>query len=185
MMAVLLAILLLAAQPPAAAPDYAGLFDKGVPFARFLADANSLKSEWDANFAGATIEDASRARARALTGSWRILVVAEDSCHDSLGTVPYLAKLVDASPDTLSMRVVRKAVGLPVMEAHRTPDGRSATPTIVVLDAEGGVKGVIAERPAALWEFSKEHSGRGERRKWYAEDKGRHAIGEILDLIEK
>jgi Thioredoxin len=184
MMAVLLAVLSLAA-PRGAAPDYSGFYDKGVPFARFLADAKSLKSEWDANFAGATIEDVSLARAKALKGSWRILVVAEDSCHDSLYTVPYLAKLVGASPDTLSMRIVRKAVGLPVMEAHRTPDGRPATPTIVVLDSEGGVKGAIAERPAALWEFSKEHSGRGERRQWYAEDKGRHAIAEILDLIEK
>ena len=84
------------------------------------------------------------------------------------------------------MRVVPKAVGLPVMEAHRTPrrsachayhrhPGRRTEP----------VKGVIAERPAALWEFSKEHSARGERRKWYADDKGRHAIAEILDLIEK
>ena len=172
MIAVLLAILSLAAQAPAAAPDYVGLFDKGVPFARFLAEATSLKSEWDANFGAATIEDASLARAKALTRSWRILVVAEDSCHDSLGTVPYLAKLVEASSDTLSMRIVRKAVGLSVMEAHRTPDGRPATPT-------------IAERPAALWEFSKEHSGRGERGQWYAEDKGRHAIAEILSLIEK
>ena len=43
----------------------------------------------------------------------------------------------------------------------------------------------ITERPAALWEFSKEHSGRGERGQWYAEDKGRHAIAEILSLIEK
>jgi hypothetical protein len=185
MIAVLLAILSLAFQPPAAAPDYSGLYEKGVPFARFLADATSLKGEWDANFAAATIEDVSLGRAKALEGPWRILVVAEDSCHDSLGTLPYLAKLVDASPDTLSMRVVRKAVGLPVMEAHRTPDGRAATPTIVVLDAEGRVKGVLAERPAALWEFSKEHSARGERRQWYAEDKGRHAIAEILDLIEK
>jgi hypothetical protein len=185
MIAILLALLSLAAAPPGATPDYSGLYEQGVPFARFLADATSLKSEWEANAAGATIEDASLARAKALKGSWRILVVAEDSCHDSLGTVPYLAKLVDASPDTLSMRVVRKSVGLPVMEAHRTPDGRPATPTIVVLDAEGGVKGVIAERPAALWEFSKEHSGRGERRQWYVEDKGRHAIAEILSLIER
>ena len=81
MIAVLLAILSLAVEPPAAAPDYAGFSEKGVPFARFLADADSLKSEWDANFAGATIEDASLARAKALKSSWRILVVAEDSCH--------------------------------------------------------------------------------------------------------
>ena len=167
------------------APDYAGIYDKGVPFARFLAEADSLKDEWQANFAGAKVEDASLSRARALKGTWRILVVAESSCHDSLGTVPYLAKLVDASPETLSMRIVRKAGGEDVIDAHRTPDGRAATPTIVVLDADGGLKGVIVERPAALLAYSVNHSGNGERRRWYAEDAGKHAIAEILDLIEK
>ncbi|HEX9365495.1 MAG TPA: hypothetical protein VF921_02650 [Vicinamibacterales bacterium] len=58
------------------APDYAGTYDKGVPFARSLADAESLKDEWEANFANARVGDASLARANALSGTWRILVVA-------------------------------------------------------------------------------------------------------------
>ena len=168
-----------------APPDYTGLYEKGVPFATFLADARALKDEWTTTVAAATVEDTSVARAKAFTGTWRILVVAEATCHDSVSTLPYLAKLVDSSPDTLSLRIVRKAAGISVMEAHRTPDGRPATPTIVILDQDGAVKGVIAERPAALWEYSKDHSGRGERRAWYAQDKGRHAVSELLDLIER
>jgi hypothetical protein len=82
------------------------------------------------------------------------------------------------------MHIVNKVAGEDVIGAHRTRDGRAATPTIVVLDAEGAVKGVIAERPSALWEYSKDHSARADSWRWYADDQGRHAIAEILDIIE-
>lgn len=166
-----------------AAPDYVATYEKGVPFATFLEEAKAMVEDWHHNFNTATVEDAAIARAKALKQPWRILVVAEDSCRDSLGTVPFLAKLVDASPDTLSMRIVHRAGGEAVMEAHKTPDGRTATPTIVVLDPSGGVKGTLVERPAALWEYSKDHTGR--RTQWYVDDHGRHAIAELLDIIEK
>ena len=90
------------------------------------------------------------------------------------------------------MRIVSSAAGQEVKDAHQTPDGRTATPTIVVLDNRGAVKGVFIERPAALLHYIDE---RGEglypdqvrelRHRWYAEDKGRHAVSEILDIIEK
>src|SRR4051794_3658037 len=102
------------------APDYTGLYDKGVTFAQWLENADALKDEWTGNFADATVDEALLARAKALQGQWHFLVVAEPSCHDSVGTIPYLAKFVDAAPDTLSMRIVRKAVGQEVMDAHKT-----------------------------------------------------------------
>jgi hypothetical protein len=182
--ALLLALWLVVA-PPSAPPDYAAIYAGGIPFAQFLDEAEDLKDEWHGNFAKAKVEDDSLARAKALKAQWRLLVVAEDWCHDSVNTVPYVAKFVDASPETLSMRVVRKATGQPVLEAHKTKDGRAATPTIVILDPDGLVKGVISERPAALLEYAVEHSSQRDRRRWYAEDGGRHAIAEILDMIEK
>jgi hypothetical protein len=191
MTSALLTALLLALTPSpsglstSAPPAYTAIYDRGVPFAQFLGAVKELEDEWQGNFAGATFDEATLARARALKAQWRILVVAEDWCHDSVNTVPYLAKLVAEFPETLSMRVVRKRIGQPVLTAHRTADGRGATPTIVILDAEGGVKGVIVERPAALLEYSKEHSSQEDRRRWYAEDQGRHAVAELLDLIEK
>jgi hypothetical protein len=183
MIPVLLAVVTLAASP-LSAPDYTGIYDKGISYAQFLEAAQKLKDEWQKNYANAAIDEASIARAKGLKGSWRLLVVAEDWCHDSVGTVPYLAKLADASPDTLQLHIVNKAAGEEVIGAHKTRDGRAATPTIVVLDALGAVKGVIAERPAALWEYSKDHSARADRWRWYADDQGRHAIAEILDIIE-
>jgi len=186
MTSALLAALLLALAPSRSdAPDYAAIYAKGMPFAQFLDEAHELKYDWTENSAHAAVDEASLARAKALTGQWRLLVVAEDWCHDSVNTVPYLAKLVDASPDTLSMRIVRTSIGQPVMDAHRTVDGRAATPTIVILDPDGVVKGAIAERPAALLAYSKQHSGQGDRRRWYADDQGRHVVAEVLDLIEK
>ena len=167
------------------APDYAATFEKGVTFAQFLDEAEQLKDEWQGNYDRAVVDDDTLARLETVRGAWRILVVAEDWCHDSVATVPPLARLVDASHGRLSMRIVHKDAGQDVMDAHKTPDGRAATPTIVVLDDTGAVRGAISERPAALWAYSKEHPERSSRRQWYVEDQGRHAMAEVLDMISR
>ena len=171
--------------------DYASYYAKGITFADFLSKASVFADEWRDTYRHATIDDGALARARALNGHWRLLVVADDSCHDSVNTLPYLAKLSEAVPDTLSMRLVSSAVGQAVKAAHQTPDGRPATPTIVVLDERGVMKGVFIERPAALLRYVEEHGAgkyphqvRDLRRHWYEEDKGRHAVAEILDIME-
>lgn len=190
-----LAVLLLAIGVQASAQDaidYASYYAKGITFADFLTKASVFADEWRDTYARATIDDGALARARTLNGHWRLLVVADDSCHDSVNTLPYLAKLSEAVPDTLSIRLISSAVGQAVKEAHQTPDGRPATPTIVVLDERGVMKGVFIERPAALLRYIEEHGAgkyphqvRDLRRHWYEEDKGRHAVAEILDIIEK
>jgi hypothetical protein len=174
-----------------AAVDYASYYAKGITFTEFLSNARMLASEWRETNAQATNDEGALTRARALKGHWQLLIVADDSCHDSVNTVPYLAKLSEAVPDTLSIRIVSSAVGQAVKDAHQTPDGRGATPTIVVLDERGVMKGVFIERPAALRQYIDEHGAgkyphevRELRQRWYEEDKGRHAVSEILDIIE-
>lgn len=171
--------------------DYASYFAQGITFTEFLSDTHALADEWRETYANAVVDDQALARVRALKGRWQLLAVADDTCHDSLNTVPYLARLTEAAPDTLSLRIVSSAVGQAVKDAHLTPDGRAATPTIVVLDGRGGFKGVFIERPAALRRFIDEkgagkypHEVRELRHRWYEEDKGRHAIAEILDIAE-
>jgi hypothetical protein len=188
-------ILLIAAglhAPAQGALDYASYYAQGVTFADFLSNAQLLADEWHDISAHATLDEKALSRARGLKGHWELLVVADDSCHDSLNTLPYLAKLTEAVPDTLSMRIVSSDVGQAVKDAHQTPDGRAATPTIVVLDEHGVVKGVFIERPAALVRYIEEHGAgkypnevRALRHQWYEKDKGRHAVGEILEMIEK
>src|SRR4029079_10056676 len=121
-----LALSLVLASRPDAAPDYAGTYAKGITFAQFLESAEELKSEWKDNYAEAKLKESSLARRKARKWQWRLLSVAEDWCHDAVNTVPYLAKLADASPDTIAVRIVPKSEAEPGATAHSTPDRRPA-----------------------------------------------------------
>jgi Thioredoxin len=192
MISALVVVLGMGVQAPARdGIDYASFYAQGITFAEFLSNAQALADEWRDTYTHATIDDQVLTRARALKGRWQLLIVADDSCHDSLNTVPYLAKLSEAVPDAISIRVVSSAVAQAVKDAHQTPDGRAATPTIVVLDARGEVKGVFIERPAALRQYIDEHGAgkypheiRDLRQRWYESDKGRHAVSEVLEIME-
>ena len=172
-------------------PNYAALYEQGVPFATFLERARSHHDEWAANFEHAKPEDDAVARARALLDRRRILVVAEDWCADSLNTVPYVAKLVDAAPDRLELRVIDSTVGKGVMNANQTADGRSVTPTVLILGADGKPLGAWVERPAVLQKWFTEQKPLLPRQelldrkaKWYADDAGKSTVAEIVTILE-
>jgi Thioredoxin len=131
-------------------------------------------------------------RMRALAAKRRLLVVAEDWCSDSVNTVPYIARLIDGAPERLDMRVVTRETGKDVMEAHKTPDGRTATPTIVVLGEDWHVIGAWTERPAAVqtWFLEKQKTTmqkplHDELLAWYEKDAGKTTVNEIADLVER
>jgi len=190
--------------PPCAAPPSApgsraarrgddtlrGLFEGGVPFATFLGDARRRKDQWDAHYAQGRVTEEQVARARAVPGSWRILAIAEDWCGDSANTIPYLARLVERA-DNLDMRVVNSTVGRSVMEGHRTPDGRAATPTLILLDEAWNEAGCFVERPTPLMAWyleNREDKSSDELHEymydWYATDAGGATVDDILTLLE-
>src|SRR5215203_6454158 len=129
--------------------DYGGLYAKAITFAEFLENARARRDEWRAHYNDATVSADLITRMRALPGKRRILVVAEDWCSDSANTIPYVARLVDGAPERLELRLIDSARGREVMEAHRTPDGRAATPTIVILGEDGQLLGAWTERPSS------------------------------------
>src|SRR6188472_3571651 len=129
--------------------DYSGLYAKAITFAEFLDNARARRDEWRAHYNDATVSAELITRMRALPGKRRILVVAEDWCSDSANTIPYVARLVDGAPERLELRLIDSARGREVMEAHRTPDGRAATPTIVILGEDGHFLGAWTERPSS------------------------------------
>src|SRR4029434_8639891 len=80
----------------------------------------------------------------------QILVVAEDWCPDSAYSVPYVVRL--AALAHIPIRILDWATGESLMGAHRTADGRTATPTVVLL-RRGLDVGAWVERPAVLQEL--------------------------------
>ena len=172
--------------------DYHALYLQGTTFADFLEHARARRDEWRANYDDATVSPALITRMRALTAKRHILVVAEDWCSDSVNTVPYIARLVDGGPERLDMRVVNREVGKALMEAHRTPDGRTATPTIAILSDEWHLMAAWTERPSSVqaWFLEKQKTTmqrplHDELLDWYAKDAGKTTVLEIADLLER
>jgi thioredoxin family protein len=172
--------------------DYQGIYAQGTTFADFLEKARAHREEWRANYNDATVSPALMTRVRALSAKRHLLVVAEDWCSDSLNTVPYIARLVDGGPERLDMHVVNREIGNAVMEAHRTPDGRAATPTIAILGEDWHVIAAWTERPTSVqaWFLEKQKTTmqkplHDELLAWYAKDAGKTTVLEIADLLER
>jgi len=166
------------------------LYDEGATFPQFLDATTRRAEEWHALYRDARVGADALARARAVGGSWHLLVIAEDWCQDSMNTLPYLARLA-ALADSLDLRVIHSREGRGVMEAHRTPDGRPATPTVIVLDDAWREVGAFVERPRVLQDWVMAHRkelGSEEIHahifRWYAEDRGAGTVGDIVDLLE-
>lgn len=168
------------------------LYQQGQPFAQFLLDAKSRKQTWTDNYAKGRVDDQTAARIRALSGQWRLLVIAVDRCSDSANTIPFLARMVEASGGLLEMRIVHPDQGTSVQEAHRTSDGRAATPTVILLDEAGQEVGCWIERPTPLADWYNaqkpklEESELNERKgDWYQKDKGKTTVRELLEMLEQ
>jgi hypothetical protein len=173
-------------------PDYQALYNTGITFADFLDRARTRRDEWRQRYNDATLTPDLVTRMRALPGHRLMLAVAEDWCSDSVNTVPYVARLVDGAPERLSLRIIDSTTGRPVMNANLTPDGRPATPAIIVLREDGGVLGSWIERPSTAQRWFLEqrksvaHGPLHERlMNWYAEDAGRTTLAEIAAVLER
>ena len=179
-------------QPAAAQIDYQALWANAPPFHTFLENVRARKEQWTSRFSNAAIDAAALTQARALPGKRHILAVAEDRCSDSAWAVPYLAKLAAAVPEKLEVRVIGRSEGSRIQAAHMTPDGRRATPTIVVLDDNDAFIGAWVERPAELqqWYIKNKplvsaddlHEHMDE---WYTKDAGRSTVNEVLAILNQ
>lgn len=166
------------------------LFSSGQSFPDFLAAAKARREGWLRMADSARVDDALVARAKAVGGTWHLLVVAIDACGDSMNNVPYLAKLSEMVPG-LDLRIVLPVNGRPVQDTHRSLDGRTATPTFVLLDGKGNDMGCIVELPREIRDWA--HGVRGTVssdslhagiRSFYAANRGVAIITEAVEMLE-
>jgi len=185
------ATLLLTPAAEAQELDVRQLYEDGITFEQFLEETDRRRETWHAHYQGGAPTHQALQAARAVGGEMKFLVVAEDWCGDSVNTVPYLARLVEQVPGW-EMRVIDSRRGADVMAANLTPDGRAATPTILVLDSDHEQVGVFIERPTILQEWflraesdlpRKELSE--QKSTWYVEDAGEETVRELTELVRQ
>jgi hypothetical protein len=178
-------------QPLLLDDELRALYESGRTYEDFLAAATRRAELWHGNTERAEEIDMGLVeRARAVGGTWYLLAVAIDACSDSVSTIPYLARLV-AMVDGLEMRIVDSTAGRAVMEAHPTPDGRPATPTVLLLDARHDEAGCLIERPPSLQDWILDEGWRlssdevyERKMQWYAEDAGRETVETVVRMME-
>ena len=184
----LLAALALTAGSPGAQESADELFQRGQTWDLFLSGAKVQRALWLAA-ADVELDPDVVARFERASRNLRILIVAEDWCPDSVNAVPYVARL--ASTLSIPLRIVNRDVGAALMARHRTPDGRVATPTVVLLRGSREV-GAWVERPAQLQAWFRSmatspDSARlfADRQTWYDADRGRTLLSELTALAEQ
>jgi hypothetical protein len=168
--------------------DLAAVWSGAIPYARFVADVREAHPLWDAVYRTAAIPDWARARADRLARPIRLLAIVEGWCGDGGSTVPVLAKLADETA-RLELRVIRRDEHPDVMDRYLTNGARSI-PIVVALDEAGRERGHWGPRPAELQAWVMAHKDalpKEERfrevRRWYARDRGRSTLREVLDLV--
>ena len=166
------------------------LFEGGRTFRDFLGAARRRTELWNRLAAEGTVAPEAVARARAVGGTWRILAVAEDWCGDSAHNIPYVAKLVE-EVEGVELRIINSNAGRTLMEAHRTPDGRPATPTLILLDTAWNEVGCFVERPSPLMAWYMDNVADKSPDEvhehvldFYAADQGQATVEDVVQLLE-
>ena len=155
-----------------------------------LANVTKNADLWAAVWRRVVVGDDYLQRVAAVPGGWHLLVLSEEWCGDAVNTVPVVAKLAALSPN-LELRVLARDENLDIMDAHLTGTSRSI-PIIILLDAEYGERAWWGPRPTALqdsvsgeWKVLEKSSRYREARMWYARDRGRTTLDEVVSMLER
>ena len=165
-------------------------FYAGSTFDELIARRKDNAALWASIYNRAAIDPDAAARISAIEHRVHLLVLNEDWCGDSVNILPYVARLTEAT-DHLEMRILGRDTNRDLMDAHLTGNSRSI-PIVIVYDADFREKGWWGPRPGPLqrWVIAEGLAlPKPDRyplvRAWYARDKGRTTISEILSIIEK
>ena len=164
-------------------------YHAALDFPAYLGSVTKHAEMWQALYRTATVSSDAVARMRTASPSLRILVLSEDWCSDCFSTVPIIARLAEGAG--VELRVLPRDPNLDLMDAHLSAGTRSI-PIVMVLDSGFEVRAWWGPRPSALqrWYRSEglllESAERGrKKRAWYARDRGRSAVLEVIETVER
>lgn len=165
-------------------------YQAAATFTHYLASVQKNQEWWNDTYRLASVSAEHAARANALPVPWKLLALSEDWCGDAVNTLPYIARFVEAAPSRLQLRVLGRDANPDLMNSHLTVRSR-AIPVVLALDADLREHGWWGPRPQPLqdqamgdwWTLPKEER-RLRIRTFYARDRGRQTLDELLDLLE-
>ena len=127
--------------------------------------------------------------ARGMGGDWHLVALAEDWCGDAVNTVPVVARLAEEAG--WELRVFGRDANPDLMEAHLTNGRSRSIPVVIVYDGEFHEVGWWGPRPEEIQEWVLDEGmalSSPDRykvvRRWYAKDRGKTTLGELLEIFK-
>lgn len=166
-------------------------FEAAQPFEVFLETAERNVELWHGVWHRAVVPEDAVARVEALPGTWHLLALSADWCGDAVNTLPVLARLAERTPK-LDLRLLERDEHLDLMDAHLTNGRARSIPVVMVLDEDFVERGWWGPRPSELQAWVMEtglamppDERYREVRRWYARDRGRTTLDEVIAVMER
>ena len=163
-------------------------FQKAETFSDFLETVQVHQDLWRQLYERARLPQEAKETAEFLPGRWHFLVLAEDWCGDAVSVLPYLARLEEEFPH-FDLRILSREENPDLMDSHLTNGSRSI-PVVMILDEEFQEVGWWGPRPQPLQDlflreikFLPKERRFSKLRAWFARDRGRTTLREILSRI--
>jgi hypothetical protein len=163
-------------------------FAQASTFPEYLETVVKNRELWLAMAARARVAPELLAQARALEGGFRLVALSEDWCGDAVNTLPTVARL--AEEVGWDLRVLGRDANPDLMDAHLTGGRSRSIPVVVVYGERFRELGWWGPRPAEIqsWVMSEGLAMPSPDRykvirRWYAQDRGRTTVREILDIV--
>jgi hypothetical protein len=167
----------------------AARYEAALRFPAYLESVVKNAELWQGMYRTAMVGPEPAGRLRPVAGELRLLALSEDWCGDCVSCLPVIARLAEQSG--MDLRILRRDENADLMDAHLTSGARSI-PVVMVLDREFRELAWWGPRPAPVqrWMRSEgllipkpEQSRR--KRAWYARDRGRTVVVEVVETIER
>jgi len=167
----------------------AARYEAAPRFPAYLSSVEKNPELWQGVYRTLVVPADAPERLRNVTGQWRLLALSEDWCGDCVSTLPLIARLAELSG--IDLRVLERDANDDLMAEHLTVATRSI-PVIMVLDQEYRELAWWGPRPAPVQRWYRneglllpgpERSRR--KRAWYARDRGRTTVTEVLETVER
>jgi len=163
-------------------------FERAPTFAQYLEGVERNRDLWHAVYERARVPEDLADEAHGVGNRWHLVALSEDWCGDAVNTLPVIARLSEGAG--WDLRVLSRDGNSDLMDAHLTNGRSRSIPVVIVYDERFGEIGWWGPRPGEIqaWVL-----GEGlaipsperykEVRRWYAKDRGRSTLRELLDVF--
>lgn len=164
-------------------------YHSALTFTEYLGAVQKNQELWHGVYQRATVPLDVAQKVAGYNQQFHLLALSEDWCGDAVNLLPVVARLAEAAPN-VELRILGRDANPDLMDTHLTGTSRSI-PVVVVYDQEFNELGWWGPRPTELQKWVKEVGLTMEKderyrhiRAWYARDKGRTTVREIVKVME-